>query len=438
MIVTLRRVRVTLTLSAVLTLTWAVVPEACAQRRPRTAPADANAPPTPQLYKSANFQVMTDLPKEGAEELLVRLETMLKFVSGYYGPRSPRPIEMYVIDNFDHWPEARLAEMDPDGVAMVRAGGGLTLTLSARSTVTNQVSDARSVVYAGSQHGTPQHEAVHAYCGNCFGTTGPVWYSEGMAEVGQYWRQNDDKRVNASPEVIEYLKSGQPKALDYIVNNPLETTGDSWQNYAWRWALCHLLGFNENYTQRFKPLGMALLAERDVDFWQVYGAQSKEIDFEYRLFLKDMEEGYRCDLCSWDWKTRFVGLQGKSQVQAVIRANRGWQASRLKAFAGQTYQYDATGDWKLEDRGDDVSPDGTESGAGRLVGVLFNDYQLSDPIELGQSGTFTAPTDGHLFLRCRDTWGSLADNKGTVTVKWRRSADAPPHPAADAAASATE
>jgi hypothetical protein len=437
MIVTQRHVHVVLTLSAVLAVNWAVVPEACAQRRPRTPPADVNAPPTPQLYKSANFHVMTDLPKAESEELLKRLETMLRLVSDYFGKRNPRPIEMFVIDDFSHWSENHLAQMDPQGVAMVRGGGGITLTQSIRTTATNQVVDAKSVVYAGSDHGTPQHEAVHAYCGHCFGGAGPVWYAEGMAEVGQYWREND-KSVTAGDYVIAYLKAGQPKALDYIVNNPLETTGDSWQNYAWRWALCHLLGFNKNYTQRFKPLGLALLGERDVDFWQVYGAQAKEIDFEYRLFLNDMEPGYRCDLCSWDWKTRFVGLQGKSAVQAAIRADQGWQASRLKVFAGKAFQYEAAGDWKLSVDGEEVTADGTEAGEGRLVGMLFNDYQLSEPIEFGTSGTFVAPSDGHLFLRCRDAWGSIADNKGTVTVKWRLSADAAPQPAADVPATGAE
>jgi hypothetical protein len=412
-----RPVRVLLTFATVLALSGMIVPEASAQRRTRTPAADPNSPPTPQLYKSANFHVMTDLPAAQAEELLKRLETMIKLVTAYFGRRNPRPIEMFVIDNFDHWPENQLAQMEPEGVASVRGGGGVTLTQSIRATATNQVVDAKSVVYAGSDHGTPQHEAVHAYCGHCFGGAGPVWYAEGMAEVGQYWREND-KSVTAGEYVIAYLKSGEPKAVEYIVNNPLETTGDSWQNYAWRWALCHLLGFNENYTQRFKPLGMALLAERNVDFWQVYGAQAKEIDFEYRQFLKDMEPGYRCDLCSWDWKTKFVPLRGRSPVQAIIKANRGWQASRLKVLEGQHYQYEATGNWQLTADGAEVPPDGTEAGEGKLLGVLFDDHTLSEPIELGSSGTFVAPSEGHLYLRCRDAWGSLADNKGQVTVRW--------------------
>ena len=398
----------------------AVMPEtAFAQRRRRKPQADENEVPSPKLYKSRNFHVITDLPKEDSEDLLGRLETMLKLVSAYWGRRNTRPIEMYVIDDFDNWPETQLAKMDPDGVAMVRGGGGLTIT-QVISRGNEFVSKA--VVYAGSDHGTPQHEAVHAFCGHAFGTTGPVWYSEGMAEVGQYWREND-KSVTTPEVVIEYLKSSELKELDDIVNNPLETTGDSWQNYAWRWALCHLLGFNENYTKRFKPLGLALLAKQDVDFWQVYGSQAEEISFEYKLFVEDLAPGYRCDLCSWDWKTRFKGLQGSALVQSAIRADRGWQASRLKVFEGTTYAVETSGTWKLAKDGEALPPAGAESGEGRLVGVIFSDYELSEPFDLPTESTWTAPSDGDLFLRCYDDWGAIADNKGTVKVKLKLADD---------------
>jgi hypothetical protein len=400
---------------AVIGVMLADAPTAHAQRRSRRSRTENAAPAGPQVYKSRNFHVMTDLSRDESRELLERLETMLRLVSAYFGRPNPRPIEMYVIDDFDNWPADHLAQMSPDGVSMVRGGGGLTITEVVSSTISREFV-SKATVYAGADHGTPQHEAVHAYCGHAFGETGPVWYAEGMAEVGQYWRQND-KSVNADEVVVEYLHSQDPRPLDAIVNNPLEVTGDSWQNYSWRWALCHLLGFNENYTERFKPLGLALLHGQDVDFWQVYGTQAQEIEFEYNLFLQDLAPGYRCDLCSWDWKTRFRGLQGSAAVQARIRADRGWQASRLKVFKDQAYAFKATGDWKLERRGDDVTADGDEDGAGRLVGVIFSNYTLSDPIELTNEGVFTATQDGDLFLRCRDDWGAIADNSGIVTVR---------------------
>ncbi|QDU36923.1 hypothetical protein Mal4_12240 [Maioricimonas rarisocia] len=399
---------------------------ACGQQRTNSSRAGRTAA-GPHIYKSTNFHVMTDLPREGAHELLERLETMHRLLVAYWGRRNPRPIEMYVVENLDHWPREVLRGMEQQGLESLRNGQGLTVT---RVISQGNRFISKAVVYAVADRGMPQHEAVHAYCGHAFGASGPVWYAEGMAEVGQYWREND-KSVTASAYAIRYLRNSPARPLNEIVNSPLETTGDSWQNYTWRWALCHLLGYNENYTKRFKPLGLALLGGRRVNFWQVYGTQAQEIEFEYRLFLKDIEAGYRCDLCSWDWKTRFRNLAGSSSVSARIRANRGWQASRLRVRAGHTYRFTSTGSWMLSQDADELTADGDDQGRGRLTGILFEDYELSEPFELGADGTFTAPQDGNLYLRCDDAWGEIADNRGTISVNLileKETAAAPPEP----------
>lgn len=364
---------------------------------------------------SANFRLVTDLSDKEAQELLQRLESMLKLVSAYYGKRNVRAIDMYVARDISQWPADVLAQMDPQGIAKIEEGAGVTLGTTAF--VAGRPVDAVAVVYAVADHGTPQHEAVHAYCTLAFGRCGPVWYAEGMAEVGQYWREND-KSVKAPPEVIDYLRSRPPKPLLEIVNNPLETTGDSWQNYAWRWALCHLLGFNENYSDRFKPLGLAMLGGQNVDFASVYGDQAAEIAFEYEFFIRNLAPGYRVDLCSWDWKSKPQPAK-RSGSTIRINAGRGWQAAKVRVEGDAAYSYDCTGEWTIGPDGAPLSANGDESGAGRLVGCILHDYQLSEEFELGHSGRFVAPSSGALFLRCRDDWGSLADNKGAVTFRIR-------------------
>ena len=59
--------------------------------------------------------------------------------------------------------------------------------------------------------------------------------------------------------------------------NGNERTGDSWQNYAWRWALCHLLETNPNYTKKFRPLGLGMLMKQPVSFEQTYGDVADQI-----------------------------------------------------------------------------------------------------------------------------------------------------------------
>ncbi|MBS0260515.1 MAG: hypothetical protein JSS02_01055, partial [Planctomycetes bacterium] len=271
-------------------------------------------------FATTHFLVHTDLSDDEAEELLDRLETMLDLISKYWGRNLSGVIEMFVVKDLSKWPTGAIPD---EGLKGIRDGAGLTVT---RSRQTADSFLAKSVVYAIADRGTPQHEVVHAYCSQTFGRTGPLWYSEGMAEMGQYWRTND-KSVNAHPGVIRYLRTSEPKSLREIVYAK-EYTGDSWQNYAWRWALCHLMATNTNYQSRFHALGMALLTNQpDASFEEAFGSMAKEISFEYRQFLKQVDTGYRADLCSWDWKTKSKLAKSASVIESKIDSARGWQPS---------------------------------------------------------------------------------------------------------------
>ena len=368
-------------------------------------------------YSSNNFALRTDLSADAANELLDRLEKMLARVSKYYGKPNSQIIEMNVVHDRMRWPANSIPK---EAMNSILEDGGITfsVTLTQHSGLgEKQVAAAKSIVWAVSERGVPQHEAVHAYCHQNFGRTGPTWYAEGMAELGQYWREKDDS-IQIHDEVMKYLKNSQPKDL-LEITSPGQNTGDSWRNYAWRWALCHLLSTNPNYAPRFKPLGMALLNDHRTSFEDVYGPMLKEISFEYLFFLKHMNQGYRSDLCAWDWKTKFQRLKGTVTTQVKVVANRGWQASRVMVKEGDTISFTATGEWEFRKGDSKVGPDGDETGRGRLQGVLFTDYRLSEPFDLGAVGEYKAQTDGNLFVRCRDDWCEIADNQGAVTVKFK-------------------
>ena len=78
------------------------------------------------------------------------------------------------------------------------------------------------------------------------------------------------------------------------------------------------------------------------------------------------------------------------------------------------------GTWSITKDGEKLTAAGAFNGTGRLEGVLFQDYKLGEPFELGAEGTFVAPSDGRLYVRCRDDWASLGDNSGETTVKIRK------------------
>ena len=308
--------RFLVTSTLILLFLTAFATQADAQTRGRKKAAAAVEEGKPLDYTSPNFLVHTDLPTPEAKELLERLETMLKLISAYWGRPCRGVIECYVVRDLKNWPPGGIPS--EIGLEYIEGGAGVTST----QTLTQGTRFiAKSVVYAVADRGTPQHEAVHAYCGQTFGDVGPVWYAEGMAEMGQYWRSGDSS-VNCDPYVVEYLHATPPKSLNEIVNAQ-EFTGDSWQNYAWRWALCHLLAYNPNYAERFRPLGLGLLTKQPVSFEQTYGAMASEISFEYLFFLKHFDIGYRADLCRWDWHKKYIPLRGSRAVTVKVDALRG-------------------------------------------------------------------------------------------------------------------
>lgn len=405
----------------------------------------------PRDYRSANFLVHTDLPADEANELLKRLETMLTLISKYWGKPNKQTIEMFVVRDLDVWPPGAL---EPSGRQSIEDQAGVTITSGAVDRRSGQLVAAKSRVFAIADRGVPQHEAVHAYCHQTFGRAGPTWYAEGMAEMGQCWREGES-RVHCLPIVVKYLRSVEPKPLGEIVDSR-DQTGDSWQNYAWRWALCHLLANNPNYYDRFRPLGLGILADQsDATFAKVYGSMSQEIAFEYLFFLRHFDLGYEVSLTAWDWKTKFR-RPTSVPVTCTIEAKRGWQASRLIVESGEELEVTAEGSWSLSSDGPELSAFGValpdakpmpvkkaavvkrgskvepleelpnvmrdESlfTAGQLVGVLFNDYELSEPFAIPADGPFVAPGDGQLFLRCAEAWNRIADNRGKVSLKFSR------------------
>ncbi len=373
----------------------------------------SNLPSKPRDVRSAHFLIHTDVSDRSAKILLDKLERMVGLISGYYGKGLGGVIECYVVRDLSQWTDYSL---NPTGVAKIKEPAGVTISKSLGRRRT-------AVVYSCDDHGVVQHEAVHAFCHLTFGSTGPTWYSEGMAEMGQYWKDKT-LEVDINPAVIRYLTKAKPKRmLDIVATGQI--TGDSWQAYAWRWALCHLLANNPNYNSRFKALGVNMMSGGGASFESVYGDVANEISFEYDQFVKNFGNGYRVDLCAWDWNSKPRPLPVGRNHLATIQANRGWQSAKLKLNSGKKYEFVCKGEWQTSESGTPFNgsgrDDGNDAGTGKLVGVIFDDYKLTKIIELGHNGSFIAETDGHLYLRCKDEFTELSDNKGELKVYFRRS-----------------
>lgn len=367
----------------------------------------------PRAVRSQHFVVHTDISDRAARVLLDKLEEMIGFVSRYYGRPQPGVVECYVVEDIKQWPPTLFSE---EIKAKIASKEGVTHSVTATSSLGGRKS--KSTVYAVSIPGVVQHEAVHAYCNLTFGSTGPTWYSEGMAEMGQYWKESQHE-VDVDPKVIRYIRKAKtPKTLKEIVK-PNQITGDSWEAYAWRWALCHMLVHNPNYNRKFKELGIGLMSKRPgVSFTAAYGKVAKQLMFEYDQFVEHVDIGYRADLCAWRWKHRFKDLRGKGHEMFSVKAKAGWQPT-LRVEKDVEYEYSAKGEWKLDGTGLKTDADGDEKQGGRLTAVVMTDYQLGEPVPLGVKGKLKAPESGDLYLRCGEKWTKLGDNSGTIKAYFR-------------------
>lgn len=375
----------------------------------------SDEPSKPRQVRSQHFLLVTDVSDRQAQILLDKLETMVGLLSAYFGRAPTAVAEGFVVRDLSGWPDGVLKE--PEGVAKIREGAGICFSRSLGL-------QRQSIFYTCDDHGVTQHEATHAICHLTFGSTGPTWLAEGVAEMGQYWKA-DQLAVDISPVVISYIQSSKPRQLRDIAIHGRTESG-TWQDYAWRWALCHLLATNPNYADRFKPLAIALMEEREgVTFASAYGEVAPQISFEYDQFLKQLDNGYRADLCAWPWRAKFKPLRDAARVQVEIRAGHGWQASGVEVEQGVSYDVAAIGQWAIAGDGAKVTGAGDQSGRGALVGVLFHEFALSEPFDIGARKTFVAPSAGQLFLRCKDDWNKLADNSGELTVHVRRTPAAP-------------
>ncbi len=365
-------------------------------------------PTRPRELRSEHFLMKTDISDRQAQVLLDKLEGMFALVAEYYGRRPRTPVEVYVVDQLSQWD---VSEWDPRVVNKVRNGEGTTLYRRVGS-------EQQAVVFAANKQDVVQHEAVHGFCFLTFQNTGPLWYAEGMAEMGQYWRA-DDLAVSANPAVIGYLRSRPPQPLKSIIN-ATKIEGETWKAYAWRWALCHFLANNPNYAEDFRRLGISLMKQDSrASFENTWRRQANELTFEYEQFLLHLEAGLRADLCAWDWN-RQASVTGSRAIQQTVLANRGWQPTGALLESGVTYETRAQGTWKLSADSEAVDADGGEQGEGRLVGVIMKDYQLSEEFELGVDPEFSAVADGALYVRCRERMSLIADNQGDMAFAIRR------------------
>ena len=369
----------------------------------------STVPQSPRALRSDHFVLHTDASQQQAMVLLAKLENMFSLVANYYARRPSAPIQCYVVDDLARWDRRQLP---PAAIAKIAQRSGVTI-------ITNASPQKSATVYSCHDHRIVQHESVHAFCVHAFGGLGPVWYAEGMAELGLYF-DADSRGVQIDPVVVEFLRSTPPKTVAQIIAD-VQTTGDSWQQYAWRWAVCHFLSFNQNFRRRFKKLGTRLMADHNLAtedptgnalFDRTFLRQRERLDFEFAHFIDRLDNGVDASAMRIHWDLTPRPISRQDVVARSIKPTRGWQVVGVAVESGQRFQIATRGQWQ-------ASIDSDFATAAMQVCVLQqteDGYKMTQVQSFVDKCNYVAPAGGQLLFRCDEAFDLLHDNAGAVEV----------------------
>jgi hypothetical protein len=285
------------------------------------------------------------------------------------------------------------------------------------------------------------HEGTHAFIFNTFGTCGPPWYKEGMAELlGTHALDDGKLRLGVFPSHPEDVRSwGRvhlvrnavaarrllplSEVMQYGSQAHLET-----EPYGWCWAATAFLDGHPRYRERFRKLP-AELRGKDFDrrVLAVFADDWRELNEEWQVFADGIEYGYDLARNSVEFNPGHPLPDDGKEV--TVGADRGWQSSGVRLETGITYRIAATGRYQLA-AGPPVwwcEPNGVtiRYWHGRPLGQLLAAVRYDDPeatngllhpIVAGLGTELTPERSGTLYLRVNDSPAELADNVGTLEV----------------------
>jgi hypothetical protein len=282
------------------------------------------------------------------------------------------------------------------------------------------------------------HESTHAFMYATFGTCGPTWYMEGLAELLATHRLVDGQlTLNQFPAngeevpnwgrikmVREAVRSGRPMTLDEILAYPPDAYLKN-EAYGWSWAAAAFLDGHPAYRDRFREL-TGELQENDFNrrFRARFAADWRELSIEWQVFIHELDFGY--DLVRN--AVKFHRGEPVEQGTIAVAADRGWQSSGVHVEPGLDYKITAVGRYQLADRPKVwwCEPGGVtiRYHRGRPLGILLAlvvpddmaDVPWPQPVPVGAATTLSPEAAGTLYFRINDSPSELSDNAGSVEI----------------------
>lgn len=289
------------------------------------------------------------------------------------------------------------------------------------------------------------HEGTHWFMVRKYGSAGPPWLMEGVAEwlathrwqdgrleLGIIPRSREEVPLwGRIPLIQEQLSDGLAPSMATILRYD-ERAHQSGEAYAWSWALVMFLENTASTHAAFRKLFDGPLPSDGTPTAQLLRSiQTRRplIRAQWSAMLTGLDYGFVPERELVQLDHRAPTLTGPSNL--TVSAARGWQASGIEVAQGQRFHVAARGRYTI---GSQPKPWLCEPAGvtiryryGQPIGKLLlaiatpqsKEPEFSETlpvIAVGADAQVTAPTGGQILLRINETGAALDDNSGELSV----------------------
>lgn len=281
------------------------------------------------------------------------------------------------------------------------------------------------------------HEGTHAFMQWFLSSSGPPWYSEGMAEwIALHRWDGETLTLNQSITdksqtpgwgrvalIEKQLAEAKPKSLNQILNTPPGAFRDV-NAYAWSWAACEFLAHHRLSKQTFAKLPQRLtdrpLARFNVGLRSELEAAWETLSRDWLLYIN--ESDYGTDIAAAALRPAVAGDDGSFQISAKT----SWQSTGISVSPQDRFTITASGDyvvgqtsrpWRCQPNGVTVEYYHGQPLGKLMATVIGESDQRVTPIPVGRLGrSIRFARSGILSLRINESPAKLGDNDGELKV----------------------